>query len=237
MIDVSGNVGRTFVELSDLLVDGIDKEVGQRNQLTALCVKMLDVRSAGLLSRNADGELTLIAASAESAELLTRYEETLDQGPGVDAFRTGERVECGDLAAADLRWPRFAPVAREAGMAAAYGLPCRLRDEVVGALTLYLDVVGPLSSADLELGRGLANTLSLGFGAHRGRALAVRAEQLQGALHSRVAIEQAKGALAERLNITVDDAFAILRTHARQTGRKMRDVADDVVNGKLTLPV
>lgn len=235
MNDVSRTVGRTFVALSDLLVDGIDLPE-QRNQLTELCVEMLDVQSAGLLARNADGELSLVSASTESAELLIRYELTLGQGPGVDAFRTGERVECVDLTTAALRWPQFAPVAHDVGIAAAYGLPCRLRDQVVGALTLYVTAVGPLSSDRIELARGLANTVSLGMSAHQGRELAIRAEQLQGALHSRVAIEQAKGALAERSNITVDEAFTILRAHARRTGRKMRDVAHEVVSGELTLP-
>ena len=145
-------------------------------------------------------------------------------------------MECTDLTAARLRWPRFAPVALDAGVAAAVGLPCLLCDDVVGALTLYMDTPGTMSSDGDELSRGLANTMSLGVTAHRSRELAARAAQLQGALDSRVVIEQAKGMLAERESITVDEAFSLLRSHSRGTGTKLREVAQDVVKGVLRLP-
>ncbi|HKP17427.1 MAG TPA: ANTAR domain-containing protein [Gaiellaceae bacterium] len=57
-----------------------------------------------------------------------------------------------------------------------------------------------------------------------------RAEQLQGALDSRVVIEQAKGVLRERLGLPLESAFQLLRTAARNSGRKLHDVADDVVD-------
>lgn len=226
---------RGLVALTELLVGGLDLPA-RRNQLTAMCAELLDVRAAAVVALDLDGEPTMEAASEETAELLTRFELVYEQGPGVDALRTGERVECADLAAATLRWPRFAPVALDTGVAAAVGLPCRLRDEVVGALTLYMAGPGQLSEQSEELGRGLANTVSLGVTAHRSRELAARAAQLQGALDSRVAIEQAKGVLAEREDITVDEAFTRLRNYSRNTGTKMREVAQDVVKGVLKLP-
>jgi AmiR/NasT family two-component response regulator len=57
--------------------------------------------------------------------------------------------------------------------------------------------------------------------------------QLQGALSSRVVIEQAKGILAERGRIDVDAAFARLRTHARSQNRRLSDVARELINGRL----
>jgi hypothetical protein len=227
--------GWGLVALTDILVDGLDLPA-RRNLLTAVCAELLDVRAAALLGLDVDGAQVLEAASEETAELLTRFELAYEQGPGVDAFRTGEHVDCVDLAAAQLRWPRFAPVALEAGVAAAFGLPCRLRDEVVGAMTLYMGSTGPLPERNAEFRRGLVNTVTLGVTAYRGREMAVRAEQLQSALDSRVAIEQAKGVLAERQQITVDEAFAKLRNYARKNGVKMREVARDVVKGVLKLP-
>jgi hypothetical protein len=225
----------SFVEFTDILVDRIDAPAS-RERLSFLCAELLGVQAVAMLSLDQDGELALVAASAPTAELLTRFELVYHEGPGVDAFRTGERVECVDLSAARLRWPRFAAVGLEAGVAAAYGLPCRLRNEAVGALTLYMSATGALSDESLALGRGLANAVSLGVTAQRGRDSSIRAEQLQGALLSRVAIEQAKGVLAERSNISVDQAFTVLRAHARGTGTKMQDVARDLVSGALTFP-
>ena len=56
-------------------------------------------------------------------------------------------------------------------------------------------------------------------------------EQLQTALNSRVIIEQAKGKLAERLSLDMDQAFTILRDHARASNRKLSDLARAVVAG------
>lgn len=53
--------------------------------------------------------------------------------------------------------------------------------------------------------------------------------QLTSALESRVAIEQAKGILAERLGLAVDDAFEVLRRQAREQRRNIADIAGTVV--------
>jgi AmiR/NasT family two-component response regulator len=66
------------------------------------------------------------------------------------------------------------------------------------------------------------------------RELTVRNEQLQGALDSRVLIEQAKGMLAERLTISPDDAFLMLRRAARANRIKLHDLAGRVVASRET---
>lgn len=60
-------------------------------------------------------------------------------------------------------------------------------------------------------------------------------EQLQHALDSRVVIEQAKGRLIEALAVSADGAFELLRRRARDTGRKLREVASEVADGSLRL--
>ncbi|MFI7674869.1 ANTAR domain-containing protein [Actinophytocola sp. NPDC049390] len=226
---------RRLVDLTEILVSGLD-EPAQRQRLTVMCAELLDVQAAALLALDLDGAPAMAGASEETAELLTRFELAYEQGPGIDVLRTGARVECADLSAARLRWPRFAPVALDAGVAAAVGLPCVLCDDVVGALTLYTATPGHVAADDDVVSRGLVNTMSLGVTAHRSRELAARATQLQGALDTRVVIEQAKGMLAERESITVDEAFTLLRNHSRGTGTKLREVAQDVVKGVLRLP-
>jgi hypothetical protein len=62
-----------------------------------------------------------------------------------------------------------------------------------------------------------------------------RTRQLEHALTSRIQIEQAKGLLAERLGLSLDAAFELLRKTARNSGRKIHDVAADVLTGKLDL--
>ena len=60
-------------------------------------------------------------------------------------------------------------------------------------------------------------------------------EQLQYALNSRVAIEQAKGAVARALDVSVDEAFDLLRHHARAHHLKLIDLAHRVVEDRRTI--
>jgi len=60
------------------------------------------------------------------------------------------------------------------------------------------------------------------------------AVQLQNALNSRVAIEQAKGVLAERRGVGVDEAFTLLRAHARNHHLRLTDLARAVADGSST---
>ena len=60
-------------------------------------------------------------------------------------------------------------------------------------------------------------------------------EQLQTALNSRVIIEQAKGKLAERLSLDIDQAFSLLRDFARNRNRRLSDLAQAFVDGSETL--
>lgn len=60
-------------------------------------------------------------------------------------------------------------------------------------------------------------------------------EQLNHALASRVVIEQAKGVLAERSRLDMEQAFSHLRSYARSHNLRLADVARSVVDG--TLPV
>jgi ANTAR domain len=63
-----------------------------------------------------------------------------------------------------------------------------------------------------------------------------RTMQLQAALESRVVIEQAKGILAERIGVTLDEAFSFLRSAARSQGMKLAALAAEVVKSPETPP-
>jgi DNA-directed RNA polymerase specialized sigma subunit len=56
-------------------------------------------------------------------------------------------------------------------------------------------------------------------------------EQLQTALNSRVTIEQAKGKLAERLGLDMDQAFGLLRDNARSRNLRLSDLAQAFIDG------
>jgi GAF domain-containing protein len=102
----------------------------------------------------------------------------------------------------------------------------RLRDHVIGALSLFRAEPGPFGPAELRIGQALADVATIGLLHERNvRRNETLAEQLQAALNSRVAIEQAKGKLAERLSIDMDQAFSLLRDYARNSSQRLTDVA------------
>lgn len=68
------------------------------------------------------------------------------------------------------------------------------------------------------------------------RSLYERTGQLKYALDSRVVIEQAKGVLAERFELSIDDAFDLLRCAARSSRTKIHELAGRVVSSRETPP-
>lgn len=222
----------TFLSVTDDLVTGLDVNAYLR-RLTVRAAELLDVRAVAVLYAR-EGALAVAASSCRLGHLLARCEVALREGPGVAAFEAGAQVECLELSA-EPRWPRLAPAAVHAGLAAAHAVPCRRRGDVLGALTMYATRTGPLATAVAELSRAMANAVSIGMTACREQELAVRTNQLQHALHSRVVIEQAKGVLSERTHTSMSEALELLRGHARSHNAKLHDVARQVLSGTLVL--
>jgi transcriptional regulator with GAF, ATPase, and Fis domain len=225
----------TFVELTDTMVAGFDV-IDFMHVLTDRSVQLLDVSAAGLLLADPRGELRVVAASSEAVRLLELFQLQNDQGPCLDCFRLGQPVMAANLVAEAPRWPRFAPAAREAGFAAVQAVPMRLREQVIGALNLFRVVPGAFEPADIRVGQALADVATISLLQERSmRHSDTLNEQLQAALNSRVIIEQAKGKLAERLGLDMDQAFNLLREAARTSNRRLSDLAQAFIEGKATL--
>ncbi len=228
-------LSETFVELTDTMVAGFDV-IDFLHVLTDRSVQLLNVSAAGLLLADPRGELRVVAASSQAARLLELFQLQNDQGPCLDCFRTGRPVAAADLAAEAPRWPRFAAAAQQAGFAAVQALPMRLRDQVIGALNLFRAVPGAFDPADIRIGQALADVATISLLHERSmRHSDTLNEQLQTALNSRVIIEQAKGKLAERLGLDTDQAFSVLRDHARTRNLRLSDVALAFIDGSETL--
>ncbi len=83
----------------------------------------------------------------------------------------------------------------------------------------------------MEIAQAMGEIAAIGLIQERAlRERNLLTEQFQAALNSRVIIEQAKGMLAEYLNMTIDDAFQVLRSYARARNRKLAAVARDVTD-------
>jgi hypothetical protein len=226
----SGLLSDTFVDLADTMVADFDV-IDFLHLLTDRSVALLSASAAGVVLADPRGQLRVAAASSEAAGLIELFQIQNDQGPCLDCFRSGQAVTASDLTGPAQQWPRFAAAAAEAGFRTVQALPMRLRTQIVGALNLFGSGPGPLEPADLRIGQALADVATIGLLQERNvRRSEALAEQLQGALNSRVVIEQAKGKLAERLGIGMGQSFGMLRDYARNSNQRLTDVARNFVD-------
>ena len=223
--------------LSDLFVDVADTLVADFDVvdfLTTLCEHATLVSGAdavGIMLTDHRGELRFMAASNDEGRSLELLQLRLAEGPCLDCVRTKEPVVNTHLALADT-WPAFAPSAIEAGFHSVHAFPMRLRDQAIGALNLFGKSEIRFEPDEIRVVQSLADVATIAILQERSIARAeALTEQLQGALNSRIVIEQAKGALARLEGITVDEAFEQLRHRARSSRQRLVDIAAEVLAG------
>jgi GAF domain-containing protein len=222
-----------FVYLSDTLVADYDV-IEFLHFLTERCVEFSAVDEAAVMLAAPSGLLQAVASSSERSRLLELFELQNQDGPCLDAYRSGIVVSSADLSLDGDRWPTFAPQAIDVGFRAVHSVPLKLRDEVIGALNLLRVEPGALDDRDATVLRALSDIATVGILQERLlNQASARATGLHTVLASRITIEQAKGILAERKNIQIDEAFDELRVFARHNGLRLTDVAIAVVNGSV----
>jgi len=224
---------RSLVEMADNLTEDFDV-VELLTVLTDRCVNLLGVSAAGVMVASPTDELRLVASSSDAMAVVELFELQAQEGPCLEAFHSGERVDPENLHTGADRWPEFARVALEAGFASVCALPLRLRDTTIGALNLFSVDEAPMDEDDMVVARGLADLATISFLQHGAATQAQRVnEQLTHALESRIVVEQAKGIISERAGISVTEAFERLRSHARSNRLLLVDVAHDAIRGTL----
>jgi GAF domain-containing protein len=227
-------LAQRLVELADTLVDDYDV-VDLLDTLVHSCVELLPVVQAGLVLRNQDGDLEVMASTSEATRLVEMLQLQDDEGgPCLQAVRSGETVSVEDLAAEGQRWPRFASHGLAMGIRTVYAVPMRLRQDIIGGVNLFGEAGSTLSESDRRVAQAMADVATIGILQQRSihRASLV-AEQLQTALTTRVVIEQAKGVLAEFGGVGMDVAFAAMRGFARRHNRRLSEVAEELVRRQL----
>lgn len=223
-------VAEIFVEFADTLVEEFDV-VEFLQMVAARAAELVAHSDAGILIADKNSFLQFMAASDERTELLELFQVQSQQGPCQDCYILGTPVINTDLREATDRWPRFAPRAVAAGFRSVHAFPLRLRQEVIGALNLFSTDVGNLDPSDVRLIQALADVATIGLLQERAiKRGEVLSEQLQGALNSRIIIEQAKGVLAQIHGCTVDEGFNLLRAYSRTHNLLLSVVAAAVVH-------
>lgn len=198
-------------------------------RVIAATKELFGATGSGVMMVDDSTMLCAVAATDDAGFLLETLQEERGRGPCVDALTFDKVIWTSDLAADD-RWPSLVPELPDAGVRAVLGLPIHTGRVPVGSLNVYRSQPSEWSSADVEALRAYATVIEGVLHA----ALQVRergelAEQLQHALDHRVVIERAVGVTMGREGIDAVTAFNKLRDAARSSGRRVADVAADLL--------
>ncbi|SHN29959.1 GAF and ANTAR domain-containing protein [Cryptosporangium aurantiacum] len=226
-----------FVDVADTLVEQFDL-LEFLHMLTDRTADLVSAAAVGLVLADKDGRLEFMAGSNENVKLLELFQLQTQQGPCLDAYRTGRPVINVNLGEAADRWPWFAPRATASGYQSVHAFPLRLRNQTIGALNVFGSAEGgDFDENDVPIVQALADVAAISLLQERAiRRGEVLTEQLQGALNSRIVIEQAKGAIAQIHHISVDEAFVRIRAYARNNNKRLTDVAHAVVADRTRVP-
>src|SRR4051794_275909 len=197
-------------------------------EICRIAVRAVPGTDGASVTTFAEGRPSAIA-SDEWSKAFDELQYVEQEGPCLDAYRTGNTFRVRDLAA-EGRWPSYAPRAVEQGARGMMSIPMSAHGNVIGALNLYArkpDAFGSDSAAIAQIvagHAGLASHVAAAFFGHRELA-----DQMREAMTSRAVIEQAKGILMSTRKIGADQAFDDLVAISQHSHRKLREVAQALV--------
>ncbi len=228
MADYPDHLSEGIAELSRLLVneEALEDTLQRVADLACRYVGGADVAGVTLLR---DGKpATTVYTDPTSPQIDSAQYET-GIGPCLEAFRQ-QRVFRIDSTEDDEQFPAFSQKAAEHGMQSTISLLLAVRGNGIGALNLYSRELAAFSADAEKVGMLFAEQASVALANAQLYDSAYRmTQQLQEALTSRAVIDQAKGILMAQNGGSADEAFNVLRTRSQQENRKLRDLAQELV--------
>lgn len=208
---------------------------GWMQRLCRAAVRELDASGVGVSIVSPQGNTTVLAASGPDSEAVEQLQFTLGEGPCVDALALGRPVLTPDLAhAGRTRWPGYAPAVQEHGVHAVFSFPLQLGAARLGAMDVYRDQPGSMSS------RGVGQATAFAEAA-MARLLDAQEQSddedpaFGSALDGGFEVYQAQGMVQVQLGTSLHDAMARLRAYAYARERPLSEVAADVVARRLVI--
>jgi GAF domain-containing protein len=193
-------------------------------------VDVLDADGAGVSLFDERGELRFAAATSQAVVAAEKAQEEGQAGPCISSVEERRPVAVSDIREHADRWPGYCLTIQDHGLTAVLGLPLVLEDERIGSVNVYGEGPRVWTDEQITFGTVLAD-IAAAYVYNASELVRSRrtAEQLQTALDTRVVIEQAKGIISAQRGMSMDQAFAAIRGHARSHGITVRSVAQAVV--------
>jgi hypothetical protein len=224
-----------------MLAEGPIEGAERSRHICQLCSQLLGVTGAGISMVTATGNRGVVCATDEVSARIEDLQFTLGEGVCVEAVTSGAPVMVADLhgpgSAAAERWPAFMEGVAAAGVRAIFALPLRIGAVSVGALDLYRDVPGALTTGQLSAALAAADAAAVALLQLDTGLASSFADSSEGRAAYQMQVHQASGMVMIQAGVTVEEAFLLLRAHAFAVGRPVADVARDVVERRLRLPL
>jgi GAF domain-containing protein len=150
----------------------------------------------------------------------------------MDAALTGQMISIEDTAQSGS-YPEFRRQADRNGIRHTLSVGMPTLQDTTGALNIYGGgAAGPFNQVARDIATTFAGYAAIALlnAALYAGALA-EVHQMHQALASRAGIEQAKGILMRERHCSADEAFSLLRERSSRSQRKLRDVAQAIVDG------
>jgi GAF domain-containing protein len=183
-----------------------------------------DEAGISLLTKN---RVTTAAPSSPLVAAIDNLQNELREGPCVDAIFEHEYFRTGDLAA-EARWPNFAPAVADKGVRSVLAYRLAADSQTFGALNLYSTSTDAFDEQSVQVARSFATHAALAY-AHEQQK-----DRLREAIDSRDLIGMAKGILMQRFSIDDERAFSLLVHTSQRSQRKLREIAEQVVEDQRT---
>jgi len=200
-------------------------------ELAQAAVPGADEVSVTLVER---GRPTSVAFTGDLAVVLDERQYKDGFGPCVDAARTGCMITIEDTSRCH-RYPDFAALALRKGVHRSLSVNVPTRQGIAAALNLYdTGAPGCFDRTALDIAAAFAGYSAIALlNAALYAAAVTEAAQLRQAMISRAGIEQAKGMIMRDRCCTAEEAFIVLRNISAVTNRKLRDVAQALIDDAL----
>ncbi|MEU4033488.1 GAF and ANTAR domain-containing protein [Streptomyces collinus] len=223
-------LAEAIVGLADPFADDIDPVV-LVDRLARACVEITGADAVGVMVASTRGDLRTLAVTDEEAAFLELFQLQTDEGPCLDCYREGRRVDARDLSASTDRWPLVAPFALRSGIGSVHAVPLRVHRQTVGAVNLLIHEPGGLPPLDLELAQALADVTAVAlvtWSPDQVRPADVSG-RVQAALAAKATVDMASGMIAEAGGLSMPEARAALRAYAGGHRGRLLDTAQALV--------
>jgi len=220
--------------MNDVVTEGPVRSSEPAESLCGLFVDLVPVSGASITVFGRPGAHSTICVSDGIAVELDQLQFDLGEGPRFQAALTGRAAISEDLGSdPHPDWPTFGGAAARLGVGAVFSFPIKIGSALLGVADLYQRTSGPLGIEATARARSLARRVAAPAVERAGRSAKSDEPDSRDAPALRREVHQATGMILVQLDITADEAFAVLRAHAFTQGRTVEDVARDVVQRRL----